>query len=255
MDIVRLAIRGLHGGEMIIDFHSHVLPAIDDGSRNVNESMEMLCAMERQGTDCIIATPHFYPNRIGLKDFLNKREQAYNEIMSCNINNIPSIRCGAEVAFFSGIGKSELLDCLCIENTSLLLLEMPFREWSTRDCFEIERIVAQGITPILAHVERYYSFQRNLSIFRDVLGLPLYLQLNAEVFNTFRMRRIAYKIIEQGKTILLGSDCHNIKERYPNLSAGRQALQKKYGEAFLADMDSLGEILLSADSNIEERDI
>lgn len=245
---------GLNGDEMIVDFHSHILPAIDDGSRSVQESAEMLRIMERQGVDCLVATPHFYPNRISLTDFLNNRERAYNEIASCRLTSPTTIKCGAEVAFFRGIGKSEQLDYLCIENTKLLLLEMPFRSWTTQDLIEMERIIDKGIIPILAHVERYYPLQHDLLSFQAMLQLPLYIQLNAETFGSFRMRRIAFKIIDFGKPILLGSDCHNIKERYPNLSVGRKALQKKYGESFLSDMDSLGEILLSTDSYTEERE-
>ena len=254
MDMPHLQNHRLNGDEMIVDFHSHILPAVDDGSRNVHESLEMLRAMEQQKVDCVVATPHFYPNKIGLTDFLNNREKACDEIVSCRLTGTPSIKCGAEVAFFRGIGKSEQLDCLCIENTKLLLLEMPFRNWMSHDLVEIERIIDKGIIPILAHVERYYSLQRDQSIFRAIMQLPLYIQLNAEAFSSFRMRRIAFKIIDCGRPILLGSDCHNMKERYPNLSAGRKALQKKYGESFLADMDFLGEILLSTDSYTEERD-
>ena len=85
------------GEEMIVDFHSHILPAIDDGSRNIHESVEMLRVRAQQGVSCLIATPHFYPHRIGLTEFLNNRERAYNEISSCKLEGIPFIKCGAEV--------------------------------------------------------------------------------------------------------------------------------------------------------------
>lgn len=246
--------RGQNGNEMVVDFHSHILPALDDGSRNIQESAEMLRIMERQGIDCLVATPHFYPDRTVLLDFLRERERAYNEIASCDLPDRPLLKRGAEVAFFRGIGKSEQLDCLCIENTELLLLEMPFRNWTLQDCAEIEEIMDKGYIPILAHVERFYSLQRNPSAFQAIMRLPLYIQLNAEAFASFRIRRIAFKIIDSGRPILLGSDCHNVKERYPNLPAGRKALQKKYGESFLSDMDALGEMLLNTERNIKEEE-
>lgn len=246
--------RGQNGDDMVIDFHSHILPALDDGSRSVQESAEMLRVMGRQGVDCLVATPHFYPDRTVLSDFLRERERAYKEIASCDLPNRPLLKHGVEVAFFRGIGKSERLDCLCIEDTELLLLEMPFRNWTLQDCAEIEEIMDKGIIPILAHVERYYALQRNLSAFQTIMRLPLYIQLNAEAFASFRMRRIVFEIIDCGRPILLGSDCHNVKERYPNLPAGRKALQKKYGESFLSGMDALGEMLLSTDRNIEEKE-
>ena len=254
MDIVQQLKFEQNDDKMIIDFHSHILPSIDDGSQNIHESVEMLRVMAQQDVSCIIATPHFYPHRIGLTEFINNRERAYNEISSCKLEGIPFIKCGAEVAFFNGIGKSEHVDNLCIENTKLLLLEMPFRNWTFQDLVEIDRLNEKGIIPILAHVERYYSLQHNLDVFRAIIQLPLYIQLNAEAFSSFKMRRIAFKIIDYGSPILLGSDCHNLRERYPNLSEGRKALQKKYGKLFLHEMDALGEILLSTDSYTEEKE-
>ena len=235
---------------MIIDFHSHILPAVDDGSRTVEESVEMLRVMEQQGVDCVVATPHFYPNKMALQEFLRKRDEAYEALTSGNLSGTPFVRCGAEVAFFGNMGRVKQLDCLCIENTDLLLIEMPFRNWLAQDITELERLVDRGIIPILAHIERYYPFQRSLSVFRTIAQLPVYLQLNAESFQTFRMRKITSKIIGWGSPILLGSDCHNLENRTPNLSAGREALQTKYGKGFLQDMDTLGERLLSAERRL-----
>lgn len=239
---------------MIIDFHSHILPSIDDGSRNIAESIEMLLFMGRQGVDCLIATPHFYPDRISINDFLKKREKACYEIGAQGLAGVPTVKCGTEVAFFKGIGKSELLNALCIDRTNLMLLEMPFREWTIQDLEDIQRIMDKGIVPILAHVERYECFQRNKPAFREIMRLPLHFQINAGAFASFRMRRSAFRIIASKKAILLGSDCHNMHDRYPNLSVGRNVLLDKYGLQFLAEMDALGTALLSSNSNFKERD-
>lgn len=239
---------------MIIDFHSHILPAIDDGSRSIRESLEMLHLIEKQGVQCLIATPHFYPNQIGLAEFLRSRRNACQKLAAHRTARDLQIKCGAEVAFFRGIGKTDMLDSLCIENTNLLLLEMPFRNWTTEDYAEIQGILHNGIVPILAHVERYDSLQRKRSAYYEILQLPVHLQMNASALCSFRKRRTAFKIVEFGKPILLGSDCHNMKGRCPNLPAGRKVLQKKYGEAFLADLDTMGEILINGNCHIEERD-
>ena len=233
---------------MIVDFHTHILPAVDDGSQSISESVKMLNAMGDQGVDCIIATPHFYANRIGLNDFLSNRERAYHEIVAQGLTDIPTMKCGAEVSFFKGIGRSEMLDALCIDNTKLMLLEMPFQNWTAQEYEEVQRIMDKGITPILAHTERYYYFQRNKSAFQEIIQLPLYIQINSEAFMSFRMRQVAFRIIASGKMILLGSDCHNMHERCPNLTAGRKELLKKYGASFLSEVDVMGTDLLSRDS-------
>ena len=229
---------------MIIDFHSHILPAIDDGSHDQQETIKMLSMMAEQQVDCVIATPHLYPDRMNVADFLKKRDQAYELILSHKEKEWPLIKCGAELAFFREIGKSGDLKKLCIGDTNLLLIEMPFRTWTEQDLRELDCIINKGITPILAHVERYYPYQRDRYVFYSILQLPLYIQINAEAFSTFKTRRIVDKILDCGKIILLGSDCHGTNRRTPNLSVGRNALRKKYGEEFLMEVDALGENLI-----------
>ena len=62
---------------MIIDFHSHILPGIDDGSKDLGTSLEMLKISKEQGIDYMVATPHFHATRISISHFLEAREEAY----------------------------------------------------------------------------------------------------------------------------------------------------------------------------------
>ena len=71
---------------MIIDFHSHFLPCIDDGSKSTEMSLEMLKKMKGQNVDTVVATPHFYADENRIDDFLSNRENAYNSIKN-EINN------------------------------------------------------------------------------------------------------------------------------------------------------------------------
>ena len=64
----------------VIDFHSHILPGIDDGARNLETSLAMLRQVSSQGVDYMIATPHFYASHDRVDAFLNRREDAYNSL-------------------------------------------------------------------------------------------------------------------------------------------------------------------------------
>ena len=66
---------------MIVDFHSHVLPGIDDGSRSVEESLVMLKRMQDQGIAAVVATPHFYASHHFPEEFLERRERAKLKIL------------------------------------------------------------------------------------------------------------------------------------------------------------------------------
>ena len=95
----------------IIDFHSHVLPGIDDGSHSLEESIAMLRMEAEQGVSHVIATPHFYPRHDTPEDFLRKRREAeilLREEMEKH-SNLPALSVGAEVYYFPGISNSEAM--------------------------------------------------------------------------------------------------------------------------------------------------
>lgn len=95
----------------VIDFHSHILPGIDDGSRNVETSIGMLWMCKEHGVDTMIATPHFYADSNTVEKFIDSRQKAYDKVMAENMD-IPQIIMGAEVAFFAGISRAEKTDAL-----------------------------------------------------------------------------------------------------------------------------------------------
>ena len=66
----------------MIDFHTHILPGIDDGSRNSEESIQMLNLEQEQGITKIVFTPHFYANRNSVERFLKRREASYERLLS-----------------------------------------------------------------------------------------------------------------------------------------------------------------------------
>ena len=67
---------------MLTDHHSHILPGIDDGAKNVEMSLEMIRALKQQGVERIVATPHFYAHREdGIDAYLQKRQHAFDTLM------------------------------------------------------------------------------------------------------------------------------------------------------------------------------
>lgn len=229
---------------MVIDFHSHILPGIDDGSRNREMSVQMLQAAAEQGIDVMVATPHFYADSMSIERFLRHREEALQKVLSCQRQEQILIICGAEVAFFSGISRAEGIEQLRIGDTNLMLLEMPFRAWSDRDLYEVERLVGRGLTPVIAHVERFYPFQKDKGMISALMEMPVYIQMNAECLLSWRSRRLPVKLFRTGAAHLLGSDCHNVSSRPQNLAEGRAILERKAGRDCLEEMDRLGAALL-----------
>ena len=192
-----------------------------------------------------VLTPHFYAHRTNPRDFLRAREEALAPLEEYAAERGIRLIPGAEVALFSNIGESESAELLCLRDTQLLLVEMPFRPWTGRDVAELEALADRGITPILAHLERYGAFVTDEPLWSDVLALPLLAQTNAGALVDRRRRRESLKLLRSDAVRLLGSDCHNTTTRPPNLAAGREVVRKKLGDAFLSKIDDLGAQLLS----------
>ena len=229
---------------MRIDFHTHLLPNLDDGSQSVEESKALLDALHTQGVELAVATPHFYSNKVSLDDFLQRRKQAYAQLTSACPKLQPKLLLGAEVSFFRGMGKADRIGELCVAGTKLLLIEMPFSQWGRSEIAELHQLLGRGITPILAHIERYASFQKDLTALNEIINLPVFLQVNTEALQQRKTRRFVFRLIDHGFQFLLGTDCHNMQSRKPDMDAGRKALERKCGEACLAQMDALGAELL-----------
>ena len=168
---------------MIVDFHSHVLPGIDDGSRSVEESLEMLRMEYVQGIDRVVATPHFYAHRDTMEHFLQKRQAATDLLKEAAIKSseFPEVLVGAEVYYFRGISNSEQTLGLTIEGKSCILIEMPYAEWTESMYQELETIYMRfGITPIIAHIDRYIRPFHARNILNRLAELPVLIQANAD---------------------------------------------------------------------------
>ena len=229
----------------VIDFHTHVLPGMDDGSKDADMSVEMLKMAALQGVDVMIATPHFYAMHHRPETSLERRQKAFSRLEGRLTEQMPRILAGAEVAFFPGISQAKRLDELTIEGTNVLLLEMPFSDWTNRDLEEVgELIKTRHYKIVLAHLERYMKISGNRKRFEELFSMPLYVQINAGSLTRWQQKRTLVKMFEKGQAHFLGSDCHGITYRSPNLSQGREILEKKLGGEFLRRMDQIGSSLL-----------
>lgn len=218
---------------MITDFHAHILPGVDDGSRNVEMSVAMLKKMAEQGITRVVATPHFYAHRDTPNRFLSRRSRAEVALRQemAKYTDLPEIIVGAEVYYFPGMSNSDMLPAMTINGTNYILIEMHDSPWNESMYRELENIrIRQGLNPIIAHVDRYITPLRQHGIPERLESMDLGVQANAEFFLDWRTSRLAMQMLEAGYIHLLGSDCHNMKRRAPNLELAVQKIQKKLGD-------------------------
>lgn len=229
----------------MIDFHSHILPGIDDGSKSSDMSLRMISALADQGVDTIAATSHYYATDRTPERFLQRRSEAFERIKGKLPEGSPKILLGAEVLYFPGISRMDELPELCLEGTKLLLLEMPFTTWTENMVREVNELShASPCTIMLAHIERYY-FKQPASVWDDLLNHGVLMQANADFFLPFATRRKALRLLREGRIHLLGSDCHNTTSRAPHMAEARETIRRRLGEEILDEIDSLGRELLA----------
>ncbi len=216
----------------MIDFHTHILPEIDDGSSGVTESLEILKMLQNQGVKKVVLTPHFYAYSSSAETFLKRRQESLDHLVGkLREEQIDiDLYLGCEVLYFEELWRLENLESYCIEGTKYILVEMPFDSWADSMIDGIEKIIAKGYFPIIAHFERYIGYKGNQKKVENLLSMGALLQMNCDFLNRFTTRRKALKFIKKGYVSVLGTDCHNTGERAPKYNTADAYLKKKLSE-------------------------
>ena len=228
---------------MGIDFHSHILPGIDDGSASVQESIEMLRMEAEQGIRLVVATPHFYPKHDSPEKFLARRARAEAQLREelTRHQGLPEITVGAEVYYFHGISETDALKDLTIGKKGFILLEMMGAPWTNSMYTELERIyIYHNIVPVIAHIDRYIRPFQTYGIPERLSELPVLVQANASFFLKPSTRAMALRMLRKKQIHMLGSDCHNLTDRAPNLGDARQLILRRLGEESLQFLEQTG---------------
>lgn len=218
----------------MIDLHTHILPGMDDGSSSPSETEALLAMLRAQSVDTLAATSHFYATRETPEIFLRRREEAMVRVQT-DLTVLP----GAEVLYFTGMKHSSALKDLCIGDSKLLLVEMPFAPWSERTVADVLDICqCQGLQVVLAHVDRYCN-RDCMGRWKDILIQEgVLFQANAQ--GLLRPFSKAFAMAKAGQIHFLGSDCHNLTDRAPEIGAAAAKLARKLGEQALRNMDARG---------------
>ena len=218
----------------MIDFHAHILPGVDDGARNLEESLSMLRSSFSQGVDTIVSTSHFYGNEENPERFLERRNAAAEQLedaMLFSAEIYPEVVLGAEVLYCPGISEAEGLEQLRIGNSRSILIEPPMAPWSEDMLEEIQQLGRNfHLTPVIAHVDRYMSVLQDTSLIDRLRKRDMVVQVNGSYFLNPKTRKAALQNLMAGKIQLIGSDCHNMDSRSPDLGQVRRLVRTGHAE-------------------------
>ena len=235
------------------DIHSHIIFDVDDGSSNIEESIELLKRMKEAGFDNIIMTPHYIEkskycsiNKEKLKKLETLKKAVKKEKLDINLY------LGNEVYISNNIVK-DIKDgkIYTLNNSKYLLFEIPFHSQILNLEDIIHEIKVAGYIPILAHPERYDYFQDNKKLVDSLKENGLLFQCNFASITGYynkKSQKLMKYLLKKGYVDYLGTDVHHINKTYTLDNMDK--ILKKISR--IAGADYLARILKNADDILKE---
>ena len=167
----------------MLDFHTHILPGMDDGAKSPEISAKMLQMLGSQGCEAVALTPHFYPNDEPLSSFVKRRDKALAKLLAGSVKG-PALYLGSETALSSLLFVNEDLRPACLAGTNLMLTELSYANSLQEKTFQmLDRLIYDyGIQPVIAHLERYPDSHKSPTGIDRLLKMGCLIQLNASAF-------------------------------------------------------------------------
>lgn len=214
----------------MIDIHSHLLPAIDDGAKDIDTTIEMINIYKSQGVDSVIATPHFYPSYFdNTSDIIKKEIEKINTLLK--EKNIDfTILPGSEV-FAKRDTLKDLKDgkIQTLNDSRYILMEFDYRRFPDFGFDLIYELNLLGYRVIVAHPERYYYVLKDITFLNKFIEEGCLLQINTSslkgVFGR-DVKKTAIRIIENGSFNFLATDAHTLSGRGPHFKDSLDILNK-----------------------------
>lgn len=192
-----------------IDIHSHILPGVDDGAKNIKESKELISEMKKLGFSKIIGTPHTYPGLYNNTTVSIKK--AFDLIKKNNTANI-EIELASEYIIDSYIlEKAEKNDILTLKD-NFILIETSFLEMPKNFEEIIFHLRMMDYNPVLAHPERYRFLHKDFKTLHKLKKMGCYFQLNLLSLVGYYgddISKMSDKLLEKNIIDFVGSDIHS----------------------------------------------
>ena len=203
----------------MIDFHNHILPGIDDGSKDLDMSIRMLRHAHDQGITDIVNTVHYQHPKVEGEDMSFQRiSDEINSLQEIiDSAGIPvKIHIGAEVFYLPNLLKIKEDPITTFNNSNFMLIEFQVYQLPESQKAELYNLKLSGVTPIIAHPERYKFVQQNISIVYDWLSAGCLIQVDAGSVLGYlgkKSKILSERIIKNGWCQILGSDSHDDRSR------------------------------------------
>ena len=225
----------------MVDLHSHILYGIDDGSKTLEESLEILNNAYTGGVTDIVVTPHFIKDSKYKANNEKKKKLLDSLVKELKKNHIPlHLYLGNEVFIDEGLSKLLDKDISTIHGSKYLLIELPMgRKYSL-----IEEVLDEldevGIIPIIAHPERYLSYYKDYDFFYWLKNRGCYFQSNiGSLFGEYgrKSKKMMKELLKRDLIDFIGSDIHHPHQKFYHYDIKKKLLK------IIKDEDRVNDLL------------
>ena len=239
----------------MIDIHSHILPNIDDGSRSIEETFNLIKEAKNVGFDAIVTTSHYMEGYYETN--VPEREVWLNAICeNMQVKNIDMmLYLGNEIYMSENIIKLlEERKASTINDTSYVLFELPLNVEPFNLYDVIYELQQYKLVPILAHPERYSFVQKEPELIYDLVEKGVLMQANyGSVIGQYgrKAQMIVLKLLEGNMIHMFGSDVHRQNTIYPRIPQILAELNEIIGEEKLEELTTTNPSLVIHNKKIE----
>ncbi len=220
----------------MIDIHCHILPGIDDGASDVEESLKMARFAQEDGVKTIIATPHVFRPPFVQKNLSVIQEKWIEFSVLLKSNNIQvELLLGSEVHFVHNLTEVLKINYpyFGLNRGSYLIIEFPSNHVFSGVKQLFFELTSMGLNLIIAHPERNSIFMHDPELLYDLIKMGVYTQANSGSFSSFygsRTKEAAYRFLEWNFYHFLASDSHGKHKRSTSLSRAYRKVSELVGD-------------------------
>ncbi len=239
----------------MIDFHSHILPGVDDGSKSVEETFELLKEAKEAGFDSVISTSHYmeeyYEVNVAEREVWIKAisENLYKKNIDLKLYLGNEIYITQNIINLLETGKAT-----SINNTNYVLFEFPLNSKPMNMYDIIYDMLEYKLIPVLAHPERYSFIQKEPELIYDLIQKGVLMQSNyGSIIGLYgeKAQLIVRKLLENDMVHFLGSDVHKKNSIYPRISQALSEMKIIIGEDKLEELTTINPSLVLENKKID----
>lgn len=239
----------------MIDFHTHILPGIDDGSKNIEETFGLIQEAEKAGFNKIISTSHYLE---GFYESNHLDRRAWIDVLNSKLKEKKSnleLYLGSEIYISENI--VHLLEngsASAINKTRYVLFEMPLNARPLNLYDMVFEMIRYKYIPILAHPERYFFVQKDIELIYDLIQNGVLMQSNFGSFVGFYgtdIQKTAKELLQRNMIHFLGSDVHRQNTVYPIIPDVLKTLKKYISKEKIEELTEKNPALVLENEEIE----